>query len=108
MKYLLSGQETDRLRFRLLTRDDFHTWMDLFNDDSVGRFLGMADLATPSIGHPDADQDLVFRVPQRTYLRSHIIQNMHSYFPKYRHPYFPKNTHIYFPVTDKGSLDMFL
>ncbi|MEX2595334.1 MAG: hypothetical protein WEC59_00280 [Salibacteraceae bacterium] len=73
MKYFLSGQETGRLRFRLLTRDDFHTRMDLFKDDSVGRFLGMADLATPPIGQPDADQDLVFRVPQRTYLMSLII-----------------------------------
>jgi [ribosomal protein S5]-alanine N-acetyltransferase len=47
MKYLLTGQETDRLRFRLLIRDDFDTLIELFKDDSVGGFLGMANLSTP-------------------------------------------------------------
>ena len=47
MKYLLTGQETDRLKFRLLNRDDFNTWLDLFKDKSVGEFLGMANLSSP-------------------------------------------------------------
>lgn len=47
MKYLLVGQETNRLRFRLLNRDDFNIWIDLFKDKSVGGFLGMADLSSP-------------------------------------------------------------
>lgn len=47
MKYLLTGQETDRLKFRLLNRDDFNTWIDLFKDKSIGKFLGMANLSSP-------------------------------------------------------------
>ncbi|TXT58645.1 MAG: hypothetical protein BAJALOKI3v1_1240002 [Promethearchaeota archaeon] len=47
MKYLLTGQDTDRLRFRLLTRDDYDTWIELFKNNLVGGFLGMADLSTP-------------------------------------------------------------
>jgi RimJ/RimL family protein N-acetyltransferase len=47
MKYLLTEQETDRLRFRLLTRDDYDTWIELFKNDVVGGFLGMADLSSP-------------------------------------------------------------
>ena len=47
MKYLLTGQETERLRFRLLTRGDYNTWIELFENDSVGGFLGMAHLSSP-------------------------------------------------------------
>jgi len=47
MKYLLTGQETDRLRFRPLTRDDYNTWLEFFKNDSVGGFLGMAHLSSP-------------------------------------------------------------
>lgn len=47
MKYLLTGQETKRLKFRLVTQDDFDSWIDLFSDKTVGRFLGMADLCSP-------------------------------------------------------------
>ena len=47
MKYLLTGEETDRLKFRLLTPDDFDRWIDLFRDESVGGFLGMANLKSP-------------------------------------------------------------
>lgn len=46
MKYLLTGQETDRLRFRVLTREDFNTWVDLFKDNPVGQFLGMSNLSS--------------------------------------------------------------
>ncbi len=47
MNYLLTGQETDRLKFRLLTRDDYNSWIELFENSSVGGFLGMANLSTP-------------------------------------------------------------
>lgn len=47
MKYLLDGQETDRLRFRLLQESDFDSWIDLFRDPTAGGFLGMADLSDP-------------------------------------------------------------
>ena len=47
MKYLLTGEETDRLKFRLINREDFNTWIDLFRDKSVGRFLGLENLSSP-------------------------------------------------------------
>ena len=47
MKYLLTSQETDRLKFRLLTRNDFPVWIDLFRNNIVGNFLGMANLSSP-------------------------------------------------------------
>ncbi len=47
MKYLLTNQETERLRFRLLTQEDYNTWLELFEDGSVARFLGLANLITP-------------------------------------------------------------
>ena len=47
MKYLLDGQETERLKFRLVQPDDFDTWISLFRDSDAGDFLGMADLNTP-------------------------------------------------------------
>ncbi len=47
MKYLLDGQETNRLKFRLLQDDDFEAWKELFSDGTAGGFLGMADLTSP-------------------------------------------------------------
>lgn len=47
MKYLLVGEETDRLRFRLLLPNDFDTWLEFFNKKNVGHMLGMADIPTP-------------------------------------------------------------
>ncbi|MBN1407003.1 MAG: GNAT family N-acetyltransferase [Calditrichaceae bacterium] len=47
MKYLLVGEETERLRFRMLLPNDFDTWIDLFKKDGVGNFLGMTDISTP-------------------------------------------------------------
>ncbi|WP_299274845.1 GNAT family N-acetyltransferase [uncultured Psychroserpens sp.] len=41
MKYLLTGEETQRLHFRLVTKDDFNTWLPLFKEDKVDLFLGM-------------------------------------------------------------------
>lgn len=47
MNYLLTGQETKRLQFRLLKPEDFNIWIDFFKDDSVAKFLGLADIPTP-------------------------------------------------------------
>lgn len=44
MKYLLTGQESERLKFRLLSRGDFDSWLDLFKNPDATRFLGMADI----------------------------------------------------------------
>ena len=41
MKYLLTGEETSRLHFRLVTKDDFNTWLPLFKEEKVDMFLGM-------------------------------------------------------------------
>lgn len=46
MKYLLQGQETNRLEFRLLKPEDFNAWLKLFDGTDVARFLGMAHLPT--------------------------------------------------------------
>lgn len=47
MKYLLEGQETQRLKFRLLQNSDFETWIDLFRKEGVARFVALDHLATP-------------------------------------------------------------
>lgn len=39
MKYLLTGQETERLKFRLLEPDDFDAWMDLFRAENIAEHL---------------------------------------------------------------------
>ncbi len=41
MKYSLAGQETERLKFRLLRPDDFQDWMALFKGKDVAKFLGI-------------------------------------------------------------------
>jgi ribosomal-protein-alanine N-acetyltransferase len=41
MKYLLIGEESERLKFRLLHQDDFDTWLPFFEDKSVAPFLAM-------------------------------------------------------------------
>lgn len=46
MKYLLEGQETDRLKFRLLQESDFDTWIEFFNDPDAVRFLGLPDIGS--------------------------------------------------------------
>ncbi|UTW61975.1 GNAT family N-acetyltransferase [bacterium SCSIO 12741] len=40
MKYVLNGEQTDRLDFRLVNEDDFDTWLPLFQGDAI-RFLGL-------------------------------------------------------------------
>ncbi len=47
MKFLLKGQESTRLTFRLLKREDFNTWMQLFEDRTAAGFLGMVDIGNP-------------------------------------------------------------
>ncbi len=47
MKYMLDGEETERLAFRLLQRSDFNAWLDMVQDVEVMRFVGLADLPTP-------------------------------------------------------------
>jgi RimJ/RimL family protein N-acetyltransferase len=41
MKYLLNGQETQRLSFRLLKPEDFQSWLPLFKGDNVAKYLGL-------------------------------------------------------------------
>jgi len=47
MKYTLQGLETDRLKFRLLQREDFNTWLPLFEDVEVVKALGFDITLTP-------------------------------------------------------------
>jgi RimJ/RimL family protein N-acetyltransferase len=47
MKYTLKGQETERLKFRLLEDSDFKEWTELFNDMEVSKVLGMHKIGTP-------------------------------------------------------------
>lgn len=46
MKYTLTGEETDRLKFRVLEPHDYDEWLFLFTDKDAARFLGMDHLAT--------------------------------------------------------------
>ncbi len=39
LKYLLTGQETERLKFRLLEQNDFDEWTKLFEEKNVADFL---------------------------------------------------------------------
>jgi ribosomal-protein-alanine N-acetyltransferase len=47
MKYTLEGQETERLKFRLLKSEDFDDCIKLFKDIEVCRFLGVDKIETP-------------------------------------------------------------
>ncbi|WP_107039160.1 GNAT family N-acetyltransferase [Brumimicrobium mesophilum] len=47
MKYLLTNQETKRLKFRLLDENDFEIWKELFTAENVGKFLDMDPNLTP-------------------------------------------------------------
>lgn len=46
MIYLLAGEETDRLMFRLVQESDYDEWLNLFEGTDVARFLGMGHLQT--------------------------------------------------------------
>ncbi|GAA4277272.1 GNAT family N-acetyltransferase [Aquimarina mytili] len=48
MKYLLTGQETERLSFRLLEPEDFNAWVPLFKEKDVAKFLGMDPKLSPN------------------------------------------------------------
>ncbi len=39
MKYVLDGQETERLRFRLLKESDYDSWLPFFANTDIYRFL---------------------------------------------------------------------
>jgi len=41
MKYLLTGQETERLKFRLLESKDFDFWLDLFKAKNIAKYLDL-------------------------------------------------------------------
>lgn len=47
MKYTLQGQETQRLKFRLVEDSDYDTWINLFRGTDFACFLGMGHLQTP-------------------------------------------------------------
>jgi len=41
MNYLLTGEETERLTFRVLEESDFNDWLPLFNKKEAALFLGL-------------------------------------------------------------------
>ena len=41
MKYLLTGEETERLKFRLLKSEDFDIWVDLFKAKNIAKYLDL-------------------------------------------------------------------
>ncbi|WP_235016298.1 GNAT family N-acetyltransferase [Aquimarina sp. AU474] len=48
MKYLLTGQETERLKFRLLEQKDFEEWTKLFKEKNVANFLKLDTALSPT------------------------------------------------------------
>ncbi|MBX2926559.1 MAG: GNAT family N-acetyltransferase [Saprospiraceae bacterium] len=46
MKYLLTGQETERLIFRPQHRDDFAEWLPAMENPDTERFLGMTGITS--------------------------------------------------------------
>ena len=48
MKYLLNGQASARLTFRLLIKEDFAVWLPFFEDQKEVGFLGLAHIGTPT------------------------------------------------------------
>ncbi|MFB6317703.1 GNAT family N-acetyltransferase [Saccharicrinis sp. FJH54] len=47
MKYLLEGQQTDRIKFRLLQRSDFNVWLTFFEHPDAAAYLGMSNIGSP-------------------------------------------------------------
>ncbi|OUS00896.1 hypothetical protein A9Q86_09095 [Flavobacteriales bacterium 33_180_T64] len=47
MKYLLTNKETERLQFRLVTKDDFDTWLPIFKEENIAKFLAMEEGLSP-------------------------------------------------------------
>lgn len=48
MKYLLTGQETERLKFRLLEQEDFDEWLNLFSAENVAEHLELDPKLSPT------------------------------------------------------------
>ncbi|MCT4580388.1 MAG: GNAT family N-acetyltransferase [Flavobacteriales bacterium] len=48
MNYLLTGEETERLHFRLLEPADFNDWLPLFFKEEAAKFLGLDPTKSPS------------------------------------------------------------
>jgi ribosomal-protein-alanine N-acetyltransferase len=46
MKYLLEGQETERLLFRQVIWEDFDPWLDFFKTEGIAGFLGLDQIPT--------------------------------------------------------------
>lgn len=46
MKFVLDGEETERLKFRLLESRDFNIWLKLFENPDVAGFIGFDHLKT--------------------------------------------------------------
>lgn len=47
MKYLLTGEITDRLLFKLVDETYFEEWMEFFKHPDSARFLGLQDIGKP-------------------------------------------------------------
>lgn len=43
MNLLLTGKSSNRLHFRLVTKDDYDTWLPLFEQKYVSKFLGIPE-----------------------------------------------------------------
>lgn len=41
MNYLLTNQETERLRFRIIVKEDFNTWLPFFDDKRILSYFGL-------------------------------------------------------------------
>lgn len=48
MKYLLTGQESERLKFRKLQPKDFDIWLGMFKTDNIAKFLDLDPKASES------------------------------------------------------------
>jgi len=47
MKYLLIGEESERMRFRKLSHDDFDEWLPFFDSQETADFIGITDITDP-------------------------------------------------------------
>ena len=47
MKYLLEGQESERLKFRSLKQSDFDSWIEFFNTTDSSGYIGMQHIYSP-------------------------------------------------------------
>lgn len=75
MKYLLIGEETERLQFCQVTQEHYPAWLEIFKDEAAVRFLAMTHLATP-----EERCDKWFEVCNYRY--EHDIGGMHALVEK--------------------------